>query len=172
MPYSYTPLWNLLNEHNISKSELCQKLRISSSTMAKMTNNQKVSMDILARICDYFTCDLQQVVIYVNEIEDFFNKMRSLVVDCSYQNIPNQWPQYCFRLTDAQMSKLQYLRKDTISSTIIKCEYNATIKNPINAGIVGTTKYNVIAGGNMVIMQRAFPVIELFIPWFLQQITN
>ena len=172
MPYSYIPLWNLLNEQNISKSELCQRLRISSSTMAKMTNNQKVSMDILARICDYFTCDLQQVVVYVNEIEDFMNRIRSLVADCSYTYLANEWPEYRFQLSDAQMCKLQSLHEDALQSFITECEHKATIKNPVTAGIIGTTKYSVIASRNMIIMQGAFPVIELFIPWFLKQVND
>ena len=172
MPYSYTPLWNLLNEYNISKSELCQSLRISSSTMAKMTNNQKVSLDILARICDYFTCDLQQVVVYVNEIEYFMSKMRGLAADCGYTYMVNEWPEYRFQLTDAQMSKLHDIQEDTLRSIIIECEHKAIIENPVNTGIIGSTKYAVIAGRNMIIMQGAFPVIELFIPWLLQQVNN
>ena len=140
--------------------------------MAKMTNNQKVSMDILARICNYFACDLQKVVIYVNEIDNFMNKIRSQVVDCGYTLFLNEWPEYQFQLNDSQMVKLKHINDFTIQSTIKQCECAAVTKIPINRGIMDTTKYNVVAGRNMVIMQGSLSVIELFIPWYLQMITN
>ena len=38
MAISYNNLWKTLIDKGINKSELCKKVKISTSTMAKMTN--------------------------------------------------------------------------------------------------------------------------------------
>lgn len=40
MAVSYNKLWKLMIDKKINKSQLCKKIKISSSTMAKMTNEQ------------------------------------------------------------------------------------------------------------------------------------
>ena len=85
---------------------MCQKVGLSSSTMAKMTNNQKVSMDVLARICDYFACGLEDVVEYQSEIELFMQQLRNKILDCSYTVYANDFPEYRFLFSDFQMQQL------------------------------------------------------------------
>ena len=40
MAVSYNKLWKLMIDKKINKSQLCKKIKISSSTMAKMTNEE------------------------------------------------------------------------------------------------------------------------------------
>ena len=42
MAVSYNKLWKLMIDKKINKSQLCKKIKISSSTMAKMTNEEMV----------------------------------------------------------------------------------------------------------------------------------
>lgn len=65
MSFSYKPLWKVLIDHDMTKKQLMQAAGISKSTMDKMARSEKVSMDIIERICNYFNCDISCVVEYV-----------------------------------------------------------------------------------------------------------
>lgn len=65
MAFSYKPLWKVLIDHDMTKKQLMQATGISKSTMDKMARSEKVSMDIIERICNYFNCDISCVVEYV-----------------------------------------------------------------------------------------------------------
>ena len=49
MAVSYNKLWKLMIDKKINKSKLCKKIKISSSTMAKMTNEEMVAMTVLEK---------------------------------------------------------------------------------------------------------------------------
>ena len=51
MAVSYNNLWKLMIDKKINKSELCRNVKISSSTMAKMTNEEMVALPVLEKIC-------------------------------------------------------------------------------------------------------------------------
>ena len=62
MAFSYKPLWKLLIDRDMTKKELMQATGISTSTMDKMGRGEKVSMDIVDRICNYFDCNIADVI--------------------------------------------------------------------------------------------------------------
>lgn len=64
MAISYNGLWKLLIDKNMKKTDLVNKLGISSSTIAKMTRGEKVSLSILERICDELECDFGDIISY------------------------------------------------------------------------------------------------------------
>lgn len=53
MKTSYNNLWKMLIDRNMQKKDLIDKLGISSTTIAKMGKGDKVSLDVLERICAY-----------------------------------------------------------------------------------------------------------------------
>lgn len=59
---NYKPLWKLLIDMKMSKSELRKKTGIARSTMTKMVNDEYVSMDILVRICNELNCGMDDIV--------------------------------------------------------------------------------------------------------------
>ena len=59
---TYKPLWKLLIDRNMTKTELRKKTQIAPSTFTKMNNDQQVSLDILARICVELKCGFDDVV--------------------------------------------------------------------------------------------------------------
>ena len=59
---SYEPLWFLLIKRNIKKSELQRRTGISASTFTKMSKNEYVSLDVLARLCISLDCGLDDIV--------------------------------------------------------------------------------------------------------------
>jgi putative transcriptional regulator len=64
MSVSYNGLWKLLIDKNMKKVDLINNLGISSSTVAKMTKGETVSMNILEKICDEMDCDFGDIIHY------------------------------------------------------------------------------------------------------------
>lgn len=69
MSFSFNPLWKLLIDKGITREEMRKALKISPSTMAKMSRGENVSMDVLNRICQYFGVQLNDVVEHIKEKE-------------------------------------------------------------------------------------------------------
>ncbi len=59
---NYKPLWKLLIDKDMTKTELREKTSISRSTIVKMTNNEYVALDILVRICIALNCNLDDII--------------------------------------------------------------------------------------------------------------
>ena len=59
---SYKPLWKLLIDRDITKTELRKRTQIAPSTFTKMNNDQQVALDILARICVELECGFDDIV--------------------------------------------------------------------------------------------------------------
>lgn len=64
MAISYNGLWKLLIDKNMKKMDLIDKVGISSSTLAKMSKGEAVSIVILERICDRLDCDFGDIISY------------------------------------------------------------------------------------------------------------
>ncbi len=56
MSLKYSKLFELLSEKNISKTELQKRIGMSSTTMAKLSKNEKVSLKIIEDICEVLNC--------------------------------------------------------------------------------------------------------------------
>ena len=66
---SYNKLWKLMIDKKINKSQLCKKIKISSSTMAKMTNEEMVAMTVLEKICAELECDISDIMEFTDLAE-------------------------------------------------------------------------------------------------------
>lgn len=64
MAISYNGLWKLLIDKNMKKMDLVEKVGISSSTLAKMSKGETVSLTILEKICDKLDCDFGDIINY------------------------------------------------------------------------------------------------------------
>ena len=62
MSFSYKPLWKLLIDTDMSKKDLMEATNISKSTMDKMWRSEIVSLEIIDRICNYFNCNVEDVI--------------------------------------------------------------------------------------------------------------
>lgn len=74
MAVSYDKLWKLLIDKKLNKSKLCKATKISSSTMAKMTNEEMVAMPILEKICAELECNIGDILQFT-DLEDVKEKM-------------------------------------------------------------------------------------------------
>ena len=62
MSISYNGLWKLLIDKELQRKDLIEQLNISSSTFAKMSKGEPVSLTVLERICEYLECDIGDVM--------------------------------------------------------------------------------------------------------------
>lgn len=74
MAVSYNNLWKLMIDKKINKSELCKSVKISSSTMAKMTNEEMVALQILEKICAELECNIGDIMEFT-ELENVRKKL-------------------------------------------------------------------------------------------------
>lgn len=69
MAFNYKPLWKLLIDKEMTKKQLMEATGISKSTMDKMARNEQVSLDVLDRICNYFNCNIDEIIEHLSEVK-------------------------------------------------------------------------------------------------------
>ena len=62
MKANYNKLWKLLIDKKMNKTMLQEKVGMSPNTLAKMSKDENVSMDVLIRICDVLKCDIGDIM--------------------------------------------------------------------------------------------------------------
>ena len=62
MTISYDKLWKKLIDKKMTKNALRIKAEMSSSTMAKMSKNETVSMDVMLRFCNVLDCEFDDII--------------------------------------------------------------------------------------------------------------
>lgn len=67
MSVSYNKLWKLLIDKGIKRSQLCSLAGVSTNAIAKMGKNEDVRLEVLAKICTYLDCTLDDIVEIVND---------------------------------------------------------------------------------------------------------
>lgn len=66
MPVSYDKLWKLLIDKKMNRTELKNAAGISFNVLAKMRKNEYVSMESLHRICHTLSCDIGEIMEFVD----------------------------------------------------------------------------------------------------------
>ncbi|MGG0156874.1 helix-turn-helix domain-containing protein [Bacillus velezensis] len=64
---SYKPMEITLIKRDKIKADLKKDLGISSSTLAKMSKGEFVALSVIAQICEYLECTIQEVVEFVED---------------------------------------------------------------------------------------------------------
>ena len=67
MAISYNKLWKLMIDRGMNKSELRELTGIGTNTLAKLSKNQAVSMEVLMKICNNLNCDISDVCEFIKE---------------------------------------------------------------------------------------------------------
>lgn len=58
----YNNLFKLLIDKGLKKKDFARLCNLSAPTMAKLSKNEYVSMDVLVRICTEFKCQISDIV--------------------------------------------------------------------------------------------------------------
>ncbi len=67
MAISYNGLWKLLIDKKKKKTDLIEDIGISSSTLAKMSKGEAISLLILEKICEKYECDFGNLINYESD---------------------------------------------------------------------------------------------------------
>ena len=62
MAVSYIKLWKLLLDKRMKKTDLIKAADISTTTLAKLSKDQSVSMEVMGRICKALSCDIGDIM--------------------------------------------------------------------------------------------------------------
>lgn len=62
---SYKPLFRLLLEIDMTKTQLREAVGFSTATLAKMSKNEYISMETLDNICKYLNCNIENVIEFI-----------------------------------------------------------------------------------------------------------
>lgn len=69
MALSYKGLFQLLESKGISKTELKSNAKLSSATLAKLSKNETVSLQIIEKICKYLDCQPGDIMLLEDDID-------------------------------------------------------------------------------------------------------
>ena len=70
MDVCYNKLFKMLIDEGLKKKDFREKVGISQTTMAKLSNNEYVSMDILVRICRKMDCTVDMILDIMPEAKE------------------------------------------------------------------------------------------------------
>ena len=59
---SYNKLWKLLIDKNMNRSELRNKSKISTASLAKLGKNENLTTAVLLKICNALECDISDIM--------------------------------------------------------------------------------------------------------------
>ncbi|MDD3221019.1 MAG: helix-turn-helix transcriptional regulator [Lachnospiraceae bacterium] len=62
MDVSYNKLFKLLIDKEMKKTEFAKAIGISASTLAKLSRNEMVSMDVMVRSCRKLECNIEDIM--------------------------------------------------------------------------------------------------------------
>lgn len=62
MDVSYNKLFKILIDKEMKKTEFAKEVGISANTLAKLSRNETVSMDIIIRICRSLNCSVDDIM--------------------------------------------------------------------------------------------------------------
>ena len=65
MAISYNGLWKLLIDKGMKKLDLKEVTGIGTGTLAKLSKNEPVSMEVLQKICQALGCNIGDIVDYI-----------------------------------------------------------------------------------------------------------
>lgn len=66
---SYKPLFRLLFEKDMKKTQFRDAIGFGTTTLAKLSKNEYVSLETIEKICRYFDCKIEDVIEYVPDTD-------------------------------------------------------------------------------------------------------
>ena len=69
MGISYKKLFKLMIDRDLKKKDLREMASIGNSTMSKLANDENVTMEVMAKICNALDCTMDAIVEIIPEEE-------------------------------------------------------------------------------------------------------
>lgn len=124
MYMDYSKLWKLLIDKGITKTELMELTSLSSRIITKLTKNETVTTETLAKICSALNCDVSHIMEFKEEKNlSFYNCFRK------FGNLTEENENYkTVRFTYNEQNFVVYeIKKPVTKSCAIHCNDDGTI---------------------------------------------
>ena len=124
MYISYSGLWSLLAEKELSKSDLMELTGLSSRVIAKLAKNETVTTDTVAKICSALNCDVGEIMECAEENElPLYRYARSFG---SVSEEDEEFQKITFRRNGKKYA-IYYTKKRAAKATRIDCGEDGTL---------------------------------------------
>lgn len=60
--FSYKPLFKTMIDKNVTREQLKIDLKLSPTTMAKLSKGENISLTVLDKMCTYLDCQIEDVI--------------------------------------------------------------------------------------------------------------
>ncbi len=67
MPFSYKPLFRLLLERDMKKTDLREAIGIGPSTLAKFEKGENVSLEVIDKLCTHFGVQPNDIMEHITQ---------------------------------------------------------------------------------------------------------
>lgn len=143
MPIIYDPLWKLLIDKKMKKTELGDVASLSSRTLSKLSKNKTVSTETLSRICKALHCSLDDVAKYVEPSGPF--SFWDVFSDTAVLKKENA----LIRTYEVEYEGKSYViyetRRRATKNSVIECRKNGTVywvqyQNAVGVKVKGAVK--------------------------------
>lgn len=74
MDICYNKLFKMLIDKGMKKTEFRKQVGISEGTLAKLSRNENVSMDVIVKICRKMNCTVDDILDIVPSLDDGADK--------------------------------------------------------------------------------------------------
>ena len=86
MPVSYAKLFDLMSQKGIKKVDLRKTYKLNPKTVDSLVNNRSVTVDTIMQLCEILDCQPGDLMEYVKEEKQPYNKMLFLCKpSCRYK---------------------------------------------------------------------------------------
>ena len=124
MYIDYSNLWKLLIDKGMTRSDLIELTGISSRVLAKLSKNETVTTDTIARICTALNCD-------VGDIMECVSEDRMSVYSCYRKNGKVEEESETFKVVRFTLNGQKYTvyesKKPADGGTVIRCGKEGTV---------------------------------------------
>lgn len=76
MSVSYKRLFKLLIDKDMKKKDLKEKAGIGNGTMTKLANDENVTVEVMAKICNALDCKMDDIIEIIPDEDDFINNTK------------------------------------------------------------------------------------------------
>jgi putative transcriptional regulator len=68
--FTYKPLLKLMIDRDVKKKELRDKLNMSPATVAKISKNDYIALEVIDRICNFFQVQPNEIMEHIPDVFD------------------------------------------------------------------------------------------------------
>lgn len=81
VPFSYNKLWKITSNMKMNKTTFRDECGITSASLARLSKNEHVRMEVIERICQFLNCNIEDIMEYVPERKKIMNENNLKFID-------------------------------------------------------------------------------------------